>query len=197
MKFLDILLQSNEISYKNDFLEFYCESPFSDAFLLQMLWNGEEVLFFKNYLLKNTFVRKENNHENTKITEIYVEIQQEKGKIKYHEIKSLIMEIRQLKLPILLDCSLYGRDGHHYYLRFGDSFSAVGYDWCEVFVPNDWEILNNIAQKVINIQKKWQIFYTEKYAFTQQTEENTHTKTPISEQKSVSVSVFSNWIKIG
>lgn len=142
----EILLMSHSLTYQSDFLEFYLENPFQTPVLWQIAWNQHNVIVYKSTLLKNTITEK-----NSSIWEI----SREEGGLNLQELLTIIQKIQKMTLPANFYCEKTGRDGHFYRLTLGDNFTSITYKWYEVFVPDEWEILNEYANNLRNFLKNW------------------------------------------
>lgn len=142
----EILLMSHSLTYQLDFLEFYLQNPFQTPVLWQITWNQHNVTVYKSTLLKNRITEK-----NSSIWEI----SREEGCLNLQELLTIIQKIQKIALPANFYCEKAGRDGHFYRLTLGDSFTNITYKWYEVFVPDEWEILNEYANNLQKLLKNW------------------------------------------
>jgi hypothetical protein len=138
----EILRLSHPIEYKSDFIEFFCDNPFTDCFLLQITWNSHKAIWYRQTLLK-----KEPNYT----------VCQEVGEVSITELLPIVKQAQEIALPAQLYCAVAGRDGHHYKLTIGDDFTNLAYEWYEVFVPDVWEKsdLNKLAYDFRVLQRQW------------------------------------------
>jgi hypothetical protein len=138
----EILRLSHPIEYKSDFIEFFCDNPFTDCFLLQITWNKYKAVWYRQ-----TLIKKEPNYT----------VCQEAGEMPLSLLIPIVRQAQQKALPAQFYCALAGRDGHHYRLVIGDDFTNLAYEWYEVFAPDAWEQagLNKLAHDLQALQASW------------------------------------------
>lgn len=145
--------QRNE--YSKSFLEFYCEDPFKNNFLLQIHWDLNKLFWSRTTWLKNFNLEelfKTNRFEENK-QDFRFQLLNESNELELDSFLKVLNWIDNSSLPLVLIDEEYGRDGFFIEARIGYKSFSTQFQYLTSSLPKKWESLNEFTNLILEFNK--------------------------------------------